>query len=299
VHRSRLASAPSLSYHAVVAVRAIGRDGSRALLIAGVAACYAAGAACHLDETGKGHCLIGADCNPGKACVAELCVPIEAGATAWSVPLVYVAGLRREACDPTHASYVAAEALRRSGFAPVPFVSASGAFYAAGVNENTRAMLSVTVGMNARDFWFDVITSTQADGASARRWRDQILEALRGLTLPCGAEPGPIAPDGSVLGIGPPPLWYATRWLATPTACGGFAFCGRAARAVMIERGLAPRPESDTASLLAAASGDVSMVIQCADFGTFAVLNVVTASMRYAADPAWQTADAVASAPCP
>jgi hypothetical protein len=239
-------------------------------------AAVAAGS-CHLDGTGKNHCLTMAECHPGNACIAETCVAFDSDGAVWSPPLVYLAGVRRSACDAFNGTYTAAEAMRRAGFTSAPYmVTMDNAEYVVGVNQDTRLIVSLMPSKSVNDFWFEVFATTEAAGPTAQRWRDQVLAQLRSLTLPCDATAGDVSTDGSLVSGGPPGIYYDIGSMWTPTACGGVALCSSTARDVMIANGIQPGPSSASATRVVGISGDTSVVVDCADFGTYALFMVFT-----------------------
>src|SRR4051812_31746232 len=117
--------------------------------------------------------------------------------------------------------------------------------------------------MSSNDFWFEAMVTSQAAGADARAWREAVLAELATLTLPCGADAGPVSTDGSVVVGGPPSLYYSIGTILTPTTCGGVTLCSRAARAAMIASGIQPEPPDLRATRLAGTAGRFSVAIDC------------------------------------
>jgi hypothetical protein len=238
-------------------------------------------ASCHLDNTGKDHCVTAAECRPGNACVAETCVAFDPDGAAWSPTLIYMAGLRRSACDSIIGTYTAGEAMRRAGFTDAPYLNTGGsAFYATGVNQDTRMVVALTPSQVSNDFWFEVMANTQAAGATALRWRDDVMAELKGLTLPCDASGGVVNPDPNIVANGPPSMYYVLGSFTTPTKCGGIALCTKTARAALAARGAEPGPTDPNATLIAGVIGSTSVAIGCSDFGTYAVFTIFTSSAR-------------------
>jgi hypothetical protein len=269
----------------------------RVMAVIGVA--LLAGVSCHLDPAGKDHCLTVGDCRKGNACVVESCVPFNPDGAVWAPPLTYMIGLRRSACDANNGTYLAAESMRSAGFMDAPFVVTSDpAFYVVGVNKDTRAVVSLVRSMVANDFWFEVMTIAQTDGPAALRWRDEIAQKLATLPFGCDADIGATTADASILGTGPPAVYYTIGSLPTPTACGGFAACARAARASLSASGMIPGPTDPDRVPVAGASGDSSVAVDCADFGTYALFVVFATSMESPADWAFRIADGMYAAGC-
>jgi hypothetical protein len=214
---------------------------------------------------------------------------------------MYIAGLRRSACDPVNATYTAAEAMRRAGFTAAPYVvTQDPAFYALGVNADSRMIVALMPSMSANDFWFEVMVTSQAAGADARGWREAVLAELAKLTLPCDADTGAVNTDGSIVVGGPPELYYDIGAMPTPTTCGGVALCSRAARAAMIASGIKPEPPDPGATRLAGTAGAFSVAIDCADLGTYALFMVFTAGAQMSGiELAIKLADTMAATTCP
>jgi len=282
-------------------VRAAAGRGQAVVSLIAAAGALGGVSSCKLDESGKDHCLTAAECRTGNTCVAEICVPVDSDGAAWAPPLTYLGGVRRAACDGVHGTYVAAEAMRRTGFAAQPYILTSDpAFYAVGVNQDTRVVIGLTPSRSPNDFWFEVMATSQAAGPAAARWRDQLVTALGSVTLPCGAGAGPVTDDPSLITNGPPEVYYAIGTMATPTACGGFDLCSRTARRALTANGVEPGPDRPSPTVVAGATGDFSVAVSCADFGSYAVFTVFTSGAQGSGiDLALRVSDVLWGASCP